>query len=277
MRSVGRFASELEAELRQPANIGNGSTRALPGPASAASGASASFDLVTHTRQFYRELMAEAPEATAGDGSLAAQIAMLRPVRATEMAAAVVAAPGTPLRDEPSSRGHIIATATKDAQADVLAASGAWRKVLLSSGAVGWVFAEMLSAARSTSSGAADTAIVPQAMRYIGVPYLWGGETRAGMDCSGLVFTVMGSLGKRVPRTAGRQYAVGSPVSRQQLRPGDLVFFTGASGPSISHVGIYTGGGKFIHASSGIGKVAITPLDSPYYKRHYIGARRLLS
>ncbi|MCE5284249.1 MAG: C40 family peptidase [Pelosinus sp.] len=115
--------------------------------------------------------------------------------------------------------------------------------------------------------------IVDTAQKYMGVPYVWGAETPSGWDCSGFTRYVMNENGISLPRTAAEQFAVGTPVDRNNLQPGDLVFFTTYK-PGASHVGFYMGGGKFIHASSVAKQVTISSLDEQYYTDHYIGARR---
>ena len=113
---------------------------------------------------------------------------------------------------------------------------------------------------------------------YLGVPYKWGGTTRAGMDCSALTRAVYReAYGIELPRTSRQMYQLGKPVSiPDQLRSGDLVFFRiDTSGPGISHVGIYVGDGRFAHASSSRGGV-IDPLSSPYFDKRLAGARRVL-
>ena len=116
-------------------------------------------------------------------------------------------------------------------------------------------------------------AIVASAQKYMGVPYVWGGVTPDGWDCSGFTQYVMKQNGIDLPRTAAEQFAVGTPVDKDQLQAGDLVFFTTYK-PGASHVGFYLGGGKFIHASSVAKQVTVSVLDAPYYSAHYIGARR---
>ncbi|MEW6281029.1 MAG: LysM peptidoglycan-binding domain-containing C40 family peptidase [Candidatus Eremiobacterota bacterium] len=116
--------------------------------------------------------------------------------------------------------------------------------------------------------------IMRTANSYQGVPYSMGGTTPRAFDCSGFTMRVFGMHGVRLPRTADVQYNVGVPVPRGQEQPGDLVFFeTYLPGPS--HVGIYVGEGKFIHASSSRG-VTVSSLKDSYYRGRYIGAKRVL-
>src|SRR5581483_9859638 len=95
------------------------------------------------------------------------------------------------------------------------------------------------------------------ALRYLGVKYVWGGESPKGFDCSGLVAYVYGELGVTLPHYAAAQYQLGVAVPRDQLQPGDLVFFDG-----LDHVGIYIGGGQFVHAPHTGDVVKITTMDS---------------
>ncbi|MCW2963962.1 MAG: hypothetical protein JWO17_1214 [Actinomycetia bacterium] len=106
------------------------------------------------------------------------------------------------------------------------------------------------------------------AMQYLGVPYVWGGSTPAGFDCSGLVMYVFAQLGISLPHYAAAQYGFGTPVPPDQLQPGDLVFFDG-----LGHVGIYIGGGQMIHAPHTGDVVKISPLTD--FGSSYVGARRL--
>jgi cell wall-associated NlpC family hydrolase len=127
----------------------------------------------------------------------------------------------------------------------------------------------------STATSSKVTAIISTAKNFIGVPYVWGGTTASGFDCSGYIQYVLGKNGITVPRTAAEQYKIGTSVSKSNLRKGDLVFFTTyKEGPS--HLGIYLGDGSFIHASSSKG-VTISSLSSSYYSSRYIGAKRILS
>ena len=117
--------------------------------------------------------------------------------------------------------------------------------------------------------------IITTAKRYIGVPYVWGGSTPGGFDCSGFTQYVFKQHGISIPRTTTEQYKIGQYVSKSKLKPGDLVFLQNTYREGISHVGIYVGDGKIIHASSSKG-VVISDLSTSYYVNHYYGARRIL-
>jgi cell wall-associated NlpC family hydrolase len=106
------------------------------------------------------------------------------------------------------------------------------------------------------------------ALRYLGVPYVWGGASPSGFDCSGLVMYVYAQIGISLPHFAAAQYALGTPVARSDLQPGDLVFFDG-----LNHVGIYIGDGQFVHAPETGDVVKITALAD--FGNAYVGARRL--
>jgi hypothetical protein len=105
---------------------------------------------------------------------------------------------------------------------------------------------------------------------------MWGAASRSATDCSGFTSQAFRSAGIKLPRTSSEQASVGISVAREDLRPGDLVFFQTVRGRRISHVGIYTGNGKFIHASSGKGHVMESSLSEAYYNNRYVTARRLV-
>ncbi len=124
------------------------------------------------------------------------------------------------------------------------------------------------------SAGYLANSIISLSMNYIGVPYVFGGTSPYGFDCSGYVQYVFANAGISIPRTADVQYDFGTPISTTELVSGDLVFFSTYT-YGASHVGIYLGDNKFIHASSSRG-VTIDSLGSSYWSSHYIGARRIL-
>jgi cell wall-associated NlpC family hydrolase len=136
-------------------------------------------------------------------------------------------------------------------------------------------FKPAAQASRAPGESRHGLQIVAFAKQFLGIPYVWAGRSPGGFDCSGFVWYVYNHFGIHLPRMADGQFETGAAVGRRSLVPGDLVFFSTYE-PGPSHVGIYIGGGKFIHASSGAGEVTITPLSKQYYVERYIGARRLV-
>lgn len=126
-------------------------------------------------------------------------------------------------------------------------------------------------------SPAAGASVINVAQRYRGVRYRYGAMSRSSTDCSGFTSQVYRSVGVKLPRTSREQANVGASVSRDGLKSGDLVFFRTTRGNRISHVGIYMGGGKFIHASSGGGKVQVNNLSDRYYNARFVKAKRVSS
>ncbi|MBR4641689.1 MAG: C40 family peptidase [Selenomonadaceae bacterium] len=128
---------------------------------------------------------------------------------------------------------------------------------------------------RSFISGTQGKQIVATAQTFMGIPYVFGGTTPSGFDCSGLIQYVFKMHGLTIPRLADEQYNLGKSAKINQLKPGDLVFFTTYE-TGVSHCGIYIGDGKFLHASSSKG-VKIDSLDNEYWKPRFVGARKVVS
>jgi probable lipoprotein NlpC len=123
--------------------------------------------------------------------------------------------------------------------------------------------------------------VISSARSYLGTPYKYGGTTRAGMDCSGLLINAFREINISLPRSSADQSKVGQEVKMSELQPGDLVFFaTGKKKKQITHVGLVTevkskNEVKFIHASSKVGVVEVN-IYSDYYQKAYRGARRVI-
>lgn len=112
------------------------------------------------------------------------------------------------------------------------------------------------------------------AERFVGIPYRWGGDNVVeGMDCSGFVRAVYNLCGLSVPRTSRDQFKAGDLVTKDDLKDGDLVFF-GASVDKINHVGIYVGGGRFVHAPRRGEEIRVTSVNESYFEKRFVGARR---
>jgi cell wall-associated NlpC family hydrolase len=119
-------------------------------------------------------------------------------------------------------------------------------------------------------------ALVATAETYLGVPYRYGGVSRDGLDCSGLVMSVYRKHDIQLPRTSAQQFRVGRPVAPSALRAGDLVFFANGRG-RVNHVGIYAGQGRFIHASTSRHAVRYDSLREGYFRDRFAGARRVVT
>ena len=150
---------------------------------------------------------------------------------------------------------------------------GGWYKI--EQGYVSSDYVAQVDAAVAASSGKGSQ-IAQYALQYVGCPYVYGGSSPSGFDCSGFTTYVMKHFGYSINRTASSQMDNGTSVSKSQLQPGDLVFFnSGNSSKRATHVGIYTGNGQFVHASTSTTGVIISDLNSSYYSSTYVGARRL--
>lgn len=129
------------------------------------------------------------------------------------------------------------------------------------------------SPARKVTPGA----VVAEARRFLGLPYLWGGTSGFGFDCSGFTHTIYAQLGVTIPRDATPQFAVGKPIRKvANLKPGDLVFFRDRTG-SIHHVGIYAGNGRMIHSPRTGSPVQSSSITTGLWAREFAGGRRFLS
>ena len=157
------------------------------------------------------------------------------------------------------------ARAAQAAQAEVLAAQSQTTQAFA---------ATPVGASASTPEGAAivppssHSGVVGVAMSYIGTPYVWAGASPGGFDCSGLVMYSYSQVGVSLPHSSYAMWGMGTPVPRDQLQPGDLVFFNG-----LGHVGIYIGGGEYVHAPHTGTTVQVSSLDSD---GSYDGARRIV-
>ncbi len=213
-----------------------------------------------------------------------------------------VARPEVNLRSGPGTDADIIGKARLSTQVVVLDQKDNWYKVGLDGGREAWVCSDLVdtreerqvrmarrgsvsgeaappSEAYATTSGGGDdlgSKIVEIAMSRLGCDYRWAhsGEGNA-FDCSGLTSWVHRQFGIRISRGVVEQYRQGVPVSRNELAPGDCVFFAGTHRSGISHVGIYVGDGRFVHASNPRSGVKVSNLDDSYYASRYAGARRM--
>ena len=207
------------------------------------------------------------------------------------------------VRSGPGTSYSSLARANQGEQAYIIGFNNQWYKVIYDSH-VGYIRSDYLNLTEipyenadskkdplffenGSSTGVAPSAsalkgesnlanqIIANAKKHLGTPYVWGGTTPKGFDCSGLTQYVFKQSGISLPRTTTEQVKMGTYVSKSSLRPGDLVFLQNTYRQGVSHVGIYIGDGQIIHASSSKG-VVISKLSSSYYTQHYHSARSVL-
>ena len=143
----------------------------------------------------------------------------------------------------------------------------------------GYVSAEYVEVvdAEEASNSSKGQEIANYALTFVGCPYVYGGNSPKGFDCSGFTKYVYNHFGITINRTASTQLDNGTSVSQSELQPGDLIMFKkGSSSKRATHVGLYIGGGKFVHASSSRVGVIVTSLTEAYYTNKFVGARRLV-
>lgn len=150
---------------------------------------------------------------------------------------------------------------------------GGWYKI--AQGYVSSDYVAQVDASVAASAGKGSQ-IVQYALELVGCPYVYGGSSPSGFDCSGFTTYVMKHFGYTINRTASTQMDNGTSVSRSELQPGDLVFFKYNTSKPVSHVGIYIGNGEFIHASTNRYMVQIDQMNTGHYANVYVYARRIL-
>ena len=202
-----------------------------------------------------------------------------------ELGYGVVESGSVNLRSGPGVDSDLLATLKEGETAYIIGFNCGWYKVQYE-GQTGYIRSDLLALTEApkynsqTVIGEAPVVqsegqkIVAKAKEFMGVPYVWGGTSPKGFDCSGFTQYVYKQLGYSIKRTAAQQLTCGTEVTN--LQPGDLVFFTNtyATTAAASHVGIYMGDNLFIHAANG--GVKITSLNHEYYAPRYIGARRIV-
>ena len=134
-------------------------------------------------------------------------------------------------------------------------------------------FMILSGAGADKAEAATQSQLTNTAYKYIGVPYVYGGTTTSGLDCSGYTRLVFKQLGISLNRTSSAQYSQGKAVSKSNLQVGDLVFYN-TSGRGVSHVGIYVGNNKFAHSATSTG-VTVTSMSTSYWAKRYVGAKRI--
>ncbi len=174
------------------------------------------------------------------------------------------------LRQKPSCQSEVLLTAYMNSRLAILDEQDDWYRVALPGGRSAWISQEETIEGFYSLSG---DSIVEVAKQFVGVPYLWGGMSVLGIDCSGLTYTVYAMHGLIIPRDADEQFQCGLEVELEDLQAGDLVFF--GRKERVTHVGIYDGKGCLVHASSARG-VRVQQLETTLGTIHFLGARRVI-
>jgi len=194
----------------------------------------------------------------------------------------VISSSGARIRKSASPTGKTVFTCTEGTQLVIVNQKNDWYGVMMIDGSTCWVPMKYVRAlgvelvagrAEPGTPGAGNSYIVNEAYRYLGIPYVYGGTSLGGMDCSAFVRRVYQSRGTYLPRTAAQQFNVGSPVGYEQLEPGDRLYFSG-NGYRVDHTAIYIGSGQIIHASGRAGQVTVDNLFNSRLWSTFVGARR---
>ena len=215
------------------------------------------------------------------------------------------------VRSEASQSSEVIMSATLNTEVTVIEEQNGWSRVIVN-GTQGYISSSLLSETRqetsrgmtiprttgtaqneqtqqtnntnseqsetntdssTTSNSNKGAEVLAYAMQYIGYPYVYGGSSTSGFDCSGFTSYVYKHFGITLNRTAAGQYSNGVKVSRSNLQAGDLIMF----GSPINHVGIYAGGGRIVHAANPSRGITTDTINSGYYNTHYVGAVRIFN
>lgn len=199
-----------------------------------------------------------------------------------EVYATVNCSGGLNLRADASTASSVIKVLPNGYTLTVLDVSNGWVKVSDSNGVIGFVSSEYVvlneGSPVAVASSKADE-IVAYSKQFIGTPYVPGGTSlTSGVDCSGFTYALFKHFGIQLNRVSRDQIKNGTPVSKESLMPGDLVFFHSETSNAISHVGMYIGNGQYIHSTDGKGKgVTISSLYSAYGVKTYHGACRVIN
>lgn len=179
------------------------------------------------------------------------------------------------VRAGPGTDHAVLTTVPTGTRLRLVAAGSDWVQVGLDDGRAGWVARPYVSLHRTDEDpGPLAARLVSLGLDLVGAPYIWGGDTPAGFDCSGFLQYIFAQVGVALPRATEEQAAAGVAVTGD-LRPGDILAFATYT-PGPSHTALYIGNGRFVHAQSEAVGVTVTALDNPYWAARYLGARRVL-
>jgi cell wall-associated NlpC family hydrolase len=184
------------------------------------------------------------------------------------------------LRTAPDSTATTLGKLTRGEELTLLQSGDEWSRVKSAKFGEGWVATKFLTNRRMSEVSRGYRGRIDQLINlarfYMGTRYVYGASSPMGFDCSGFTMYIFRQSGYVLPHNALAQSRLGAPVSRDELQPGDLVFFMTCGSSYINHVGIYIGDGQFIHASSGQGRVTVSSLNEGYYNQRYTRAVRIM-
>ena len=225
-------------------------------------------------------------------GYMSGEYLTLKERENVELGIGKVNEPVVNMRSGPSTTKDRVEKLTNGDKVQIFGFNCGWFKVRTKSENIGYIRSDLLTLTEkpyenhggSTGSGSGNKPstvptktqgekLVDLALTFLGVPYVYGGSSPSGFDCSGFTQYCARQVGITIKRTATAQLSNGTKVSRDQLKPGDLVFF--GYGNTATHVGIYIGDNKFVHAENYGTGVVITPLPKNYYADRYLTARRI--
>ena len=180
------------------------------------------------------------------------------------------------VRVSPNTECEIVDKLPCGTSVDIIYTDNGWHNIRMKNGITGFVSAQYINLnEKAASSSVNGPSIAKMASQYIGCSYVYGATGPSAFDCSGLTTYVMKNHGYSIPRTASTQANIGAYVEKSELEAGDLVFFSNRNDRRINHVGIYVGNRNFVHASTSVRGVVMDSLDSKYYTKNYITARRI--
>ncbi|NMM61821.1 SH3 domain-containing protein [Clostridium sp. P21] len=190
-------------------------------------------------------------------------------------AAGVVTASKLNVRSGPASTYSIILALWQGSKVNIIGKSGDWYQIKLSYGKIGWVNSAYLQVAVRQEK---INIVISTAKSLLGTPYVWGGESlqEGGFDCSGFVYYTFKKAGYDLNRISSDQAKQGTEVSKENLQPGDLVFFSFEGNGVVNHVGIYIGNGQMIHSPKTGDVVKITDINTSYWQSCFVIAKRII-
>ena len=188
------------------------------------------------------------------------------------------------VRSGPALESDVICRIQQGALVNVIEQGSGWVKVQLADEHTGWVKQQFIKekASQTPQNQVTQSFTVDEVLNFanslMGISYVYGGASLQGFDCSGFTMYVLAKFGIQLPHEASQQMMMGSVVAaKEDLLPGDLVFFKTLGSKVVNHVGIYLGNNLFIHAASGFGAIRVSELSDSYYANCYEGGRRLFT